>query len=269
MEKQLYDYDSYKEYLNDRIKNSPSKGHGMKRVIAEAIGCQAAFVTQVLKGEPNFSLEQGVRLNSFLGHSKEESKFFMYLLHLGRAGSIELEDFFKQEIKEIRKYRSDLKNRVDTKDKLRDVDQQIYYSTWHYAAIHIMLTLPHYRTHQVIAKRLSLPENRVVEILDFLVKTGLARRVGSHYEPGRTRIHLSKDSPQIQRHHTNWRMRAIHSIDVNDEQDLHYSSVVTISEEDVAKIKELFIKSIESARKIVKESPEETLQGICIDFFRV
>ena len=237
--------------------------------MAEHLGCQTAFISQVLNGRPNFSLEQAVKLNSFFQHTKEEGLFFLLLVQLERSGSHELEQFFKDQIREIRDRRADLKNRIDIKNGLKKVDQQIYYSSWHYAAIHMMLAIPRFQTLKAISEHLHLPPDKIQEVLQFLTDTGLAHTSQGRYEIGVTRIHLSKDSPQIQRHHTNWRMQAINSIDVNNPRDLHFSTVVSMSETDVPVIKEILIKAIEECRKVIKDSKEEKIQSICIDLFEV
>jgi len=269
LKKTIFEYQNYKEYIIERIAESPSKGRGIKLKIAEYLSCQTAFVSQVLNGQPNFSLEQGVKLNHFFEHTRDEAKFFILLLQLERAGSAELKAFMNQEIKEILDQRSDLKNRIDIKGSLKKVDQQVYYSNWIYSCIHMMVAIPEFQTPQAIAKHLNLPKEKVMEVIEFLEQTGLIQRVGARYENGVARVHLSKDSVQIQRHHTNWRMQAIRSIDINEPTDLHFSTIVTISKSDVSKIKEIFIKSIEEARKVIRDSKEETLQSICIDFFNV
>ena len=269
MKKSVFEFNNYKQYINELLENSPSKGRGMKLKIAEHLSCQTSFVSQVLNGLPNFSLEQGVKLNHYFNHTKEESKFFILLLHHARAGSAELESFLKDEMKEMLEKRSDLKNRIDTKNTLKKVDQQIYYSNWLYTCIHMMVAIPHFQNPQAIIKHLNLSREKVMEVLDFLEDTGLIQKKAGQYEIGVTRIHLTKDSPLIQRHHTNWRIEAIGAINLNLSENLHYSSIVSMSEKDVPVIKEILIKAIEECRKIVRESKEEKVQGICIDFFGI
>lgn len=267
MKKQVFDFSSYKDYIRNWIDESPSKGRGIKLKMAEYLGCQTAFVSQVLNGDPNFSLEQAVKLNSFFRHGKEEGKFFLLLVQLGRAGSFELEQFFKDQIADVLSSRSDLKNRIDTNKGLSKLDQQTYYSSWICAAIHILVSIKEFQTADAIIKQLNLPPYKVSEVLEFLVEKGLISWMGDHYEMGVTRIHLSKDSPQIQRHHTNWRMQAIRAIDINEASDLHFSTVVSMARADVPVVKELLIKAIEEARKIIRESKEEKIQCLCIDLF--
>jgi uncharacterized protein (TIGR02147 family) len=269
MKKTIFDYGDYKNYINERITDSPSKGRGLRLKISEFLNCQTAFVSQVLNGNPNFSLEQAVKLNKFFEHTNEEARFFILLLQFGRPGSSELQEFFKNEMKEILDKRSDLKNRLNIKNSLKKVDQQIYYSNWLYACIHMLVAIPEFQTSQAMSRHLNLPREKVMEIITFLEEAGLIQKKGAHYEIGITKIHLSKDSPQIERHHTNWRMQAIRSIDINDPVDLHYSTVVSMSHSDVPRVKEILIKSIEECRSVIRESNEEKIQSICIDFFGV
>ncbi len=269
MKKTIFDYLDYKLYINETIQQSPAHGRGMKLQIAKYLQCQTAFVSQVLNGEPNFSLEHGVRLNQYFGHNKEESRFFLLLLQFYRAGSGELQKFFKEQVNEILSTRSDLKNRIDIKTSLKKLDQQIYYSSWVYSAIHMMVAIPQLQTLPAITQTLNLPREKVLEVLTFLEETGLVKQKNGKYEIGVTRIHLGRESAQIQRHHTNWRMQAIRSIDLNNSEDLHFSTVVSMSIDDVAPVKEILIKAIEDCRKIIRDSKEEKVQSICIDFFGI
>jgi uncharacterized protein (TIGR02147 family) len=267
MKKTLFEYLLYKDYINDFIHHSPSRGRGMKLKIAQFLNCQTAFISQVMNGDPNFSLEQAVKLNLFFEHTKEESRFFILLVQLERAGSLDLKKFFQEEIKEILEKRSDLKNRLAIKSSLKKIDQQTYYSNWLYACIHMMVAIPEFRNRDAIARQLNLPREKVMEILTFLEETKLIQKRSGQYEIGVTKIHLSKDSPQVQRHHTNWRMQAIRAIDINDNLDLHYSTVVSMSKNDIPRLKEILIKAIEECRLVIKDSKEEKIQSICIDLF--
>ncbi len=265
----LFEYSDYKTYLDEKIAAMPSKGRGVKLKLAEYLNCQNTFVSQVLNGDPHFSLEQGAKLNEFFEHSKDESKFFLLLLHLSRAGNSELRKYYQEEMDELIIKNSDLKKRTNMKGSLREKDQDIYYSSWLYSAVHILVTIKEFQNAVMIAKRLSISKDKALEVLGFLTECGLLQKDGSTYSSGMTRIHLSKDSPHINRHHSNWRMRAVHSIDMNQASDLHFSNVVSMGEKDIVRIREIFIKAIAEARSIIKDSPEEKLHSICVDFFEV
>lgn len=269
MKKTIFDYKEYKPYIHEKISASPNKGRGIKRNMAAFLGCQTAYISQVLNQHVNFSLEQAVKMNQFFEHNKEESRFFLLLVQYQRAGSKDLEKFLKTEMDEILEKRSNLKERLNIKDSLDETNQHIYYSAWYYAAVHILLSIPAYQSAKAISNHLRLPIKQIQEILSFLETTGLAVHKKGKYEIGLTRIHLSKTSVQIRRHHTNWRNQAITSIDKNEEEALHYSSVLSMSDKDVPKIKEIMIKAIEECREIIKVSKEERLQIMTMDFFKI
>ncbi len=121
-----------------------------------------------------------------------------------------------------------------------------------------------------VSEYLGISLKRTAEILEFLVSIKLALPVeNGRFTVGTSRIHLGSDSPMISKFHTNWRMQAIRSLETEDKNDLHYSSVITISDEDFKKIKSLLVKYIEEIKLIVKESPSEKVHSLCLDFFQI
>ena len=95
MKNTIYDYEDYKAYIIEKINNSPSKGRGIKLKISECLSCQTAFVSQVLIGQRNFSLEQAVKLNIFLIILKMNNIFLFYFYSLVDLGVQSLVVFLK------------------------------------------------------------------------------------------------------------------------------------------------------------------------------
>src|SRR5690606_33784385 len=133
--------------------------------------------------------------------------------NLARAGTQELREFIRDEIREVHEKRKNLKDRLAIKESLNDANQHIYYSSWTYAAIHILTSIPEFQTVDKIVEKLSISRERVQENLAFLTETGLVREQGGRYEIGTTRIHLDADSLHIRRHHYNWRSQSVISVD--------------------------------------------------------
>lgn len=267
MKVSIFDYLNYKDYLLARIEASPSRGRGLKRKMAEFLGVQTSYISQVLGASVHFNLEQAMKVNKFWEHSQEESRFLCLLINYARAGTQELEIFLRDEINEVLRKRENLKDRLAISDSLTEANQHIYYSSWTYAAIHILTSIPEFQTIDAIVKRLRLSRERVQANLKFLVETGLVIDAGARFVIGKTRIHLDAQSLQIQRHHYNWRSQAVNSIDRGFKEDLHYSTVASLAREDRPKIKEILIKAIEECRSIIKVSPEEDVHVITIDSF--
>lgn len=267
MNKDIYDFRDYKAYLKYLIAQKPGKGRGVQSQIAQKMGCQTGYVSQVLNNDANFSLEQIESLNQFLGHNYDEGHFLILLVELARAGTPDLRKRFQHEIDKVLKQRLILKDRVDIKKSLEPVDQATYYSSWYYAAVHVAFSIPELRTRENLKDFLGLSDQTLNEAITFLTSVGLVEKKGDHYVQGVTRLFLGKDSPMIKKHHTNWRMRAIHALDGDIDQNLHFSTVVSLSKSDLLMIKEKLVKSIEETRAIIRESKEEAVCCFNVDFF--
>ncbi|MGZ3705069.1 MAG: TIGR02147 family protein [Bdellovibrionota bacterium] len=267
MEKTLFQFLDYKPYLKAWIASQPVGGYGMRGKMAEAIGCQTAFISQVLNGGSHLSLEQAERLNGLLGHNKAERAFFLLLVQHTRAGSEPLRRHFRELIQEAVDRQSNLKERLRATKELSPEDHATYFSSWIFAAVHASLSIPPFQTKGSIAKSLGLPLDRVSEVLEFLVERGLVTQKGDRFSMGSVHIHFGKDTSLIAKHHLNWRLQAMHHLDSPAKNDLHYSSVVAIAREDAARLSAQLADALAATRKIVEPSQEEALYSICLDFF--
>lgn len=268
MKQSIFEFKDYKKYLNDALDDLKKQGHASRSDLAKASQCQTAYVSQVLNGSADFSLEQADRINAFMGHSTEEGDFFFLLIQLGRAGSHSLKEYFQRQINRVHENRLELKNRLDVNKTLSKDNATQYYSQWYYSAIHVMLTIPEFQSKEKMAKYLRMSESRVAEVLEFLTSVGLATKTQGKYKIGTTRIHLPADSPMISKHHTNWRLNAIRSMERESLDDTHYSSVVTLSRADVMVIRSKIIEFIQEIKVIIRDSKEEEVHSFCLDFFR-
>lgn len=271
MKKDIFDYKDYKSYLEAFIKSQPKGGRGVRMAIAEHISCPVSHISQILNGKSHLSLEQAEGINEFIGHTQEEAQFFFLMVQLSRAGSQALRKRLNLHIQQVLEKRLILKDRLGVKQELSKEDQMEFYSSWVYGAIHVMLTIPDFQNKETIAKYLGLSLKRTAEILEFLKIVGLAvQKENGKFDIGTTRIHLGADSPLISKFHTNWRMKTIQSLDKeNANEDLHYSSVITISNNDIMTIKSHLVKCIEEIKKIIRDSPAEGVHSFNIDFFKL
>jgi uncharacterized protein (TIGR02147 family) len=271
MKKSIFDYRDYKGYLLAYFAALPKAGRGMRLAVARSISSPVSHISQVLNGNSHFSMEQAEGINEFLGHTQDEAFFFLLLVNFSRAGTSALRKRIEFQIQQVLTKRMVLKDRLGIKQPLNKEAQTVFYSSWLYGAVHVMLTIPKFRTKESIGQHLGISNKRAAEILEFLVSVGLALpKANGKYEVGNSRIHLGNDSPLISKFHSNWRMRAITSLDqesVND--DLHYSSAITISDSDFFKIKSVLVKTIEEAKEVIRESTAENIHCFNIDFFKL
>jgi uncharacterized protein (TIGR02147 family) len=269
MNKTVFDYIDYKLYLRDVIELRSDGKRGFRSELAKAAGVQLAFLYQVLKKEIHFNLEHAERLNRFLEHSQEERHYFLLLVQFARAGSESLREYFRDQMNVVHARRVVLKKRLKSERRLEPEDQMYYYSAWFYGAIRVAMSIPSLQSPEALSVRLKLSLNRVKKALNFLVSRGLAERRDDRYVQGNIQMHLGNDSAMISRHHSNWRIRAMASLDEEKSNDLHYSYVATLSKEDAVQIKALIVNYIEEVQKRIAPSKEETIYSFCVDFFEL
>jgi uncharacterized protein (TIGR02147 family) len=261
----------YRSYVKDWIAEQPKQGHGMVSALAQAARCQPAYLSRVLSGGAHLSAEQAFAVAKRLGHSRQEADFLLLLIEWERASDQELKAHYRSKLDTAREARTDLRNRFKEAKTLGREQQVTYYSSAHYAAVHTCISVPEFQTLAALCKHLGLPRERILTVLKFLKEFGLAVEDKGRFIVGQNRLHLSRDSDVIRTHHTNWRIEAIKSLDrgqgAQGTEDFHYSAVVSLSREDAAKLKELWIKSLEEFSKTVAPSNEETVRALVIDFF--
>lgn len=195
---------------------------------------------------------------------------FLLLVQLSRAGTQKLKHRLEAQMKIIQEKSLSVTERLAVKESVSSEHQAQFYSQWYYVAVHVLLTIEKFQTKDSMAGYLGLSLKKISEILDFLISISMVEKKGNLYKVGSSRVHLNANSPMISKHHTNWRIQAIKSLEYEVlEQDLHYSSVMSIANADIVQIKSLFLKAIENSNKIVKESKEEILYSFCLDFFKV
>lgn len=266
---QIFDFKDYKTYLNSILELRSKIAKGQRTKLAKFMGCQPAYLSQVLKDFNHLSPEQAILCNEFLAHTPTESRYFLNLVLLARAGNKTLKQYYEDELKQLRKDQHILKNRVKSNRTLSEADQARYYSSWHYAAVHVISSLPSIKTKEQIGRALSLPPKIVNETLEFLVNIGILRMIESEYHSGEVNLFLGSDSPFISKHHVNWRLKSLISLENNRNEDLHFSSIVTCSKADVFSIRERMVEAIQAIMATVTKSEGETMYAYTMDLFRV
>lgn len=267
MSSSIFDFNEYKQYLT-KVAGGQGSRQGVRLALAKAAQVQPAMISAVLNGAAQLSLEQAERLNRFLGHSEEEGEYFFLLVQHERAGSVELSAYWKKKIADFLSRRQEVVQRLGKRNSLSKEDQGIYYSSWHYAAFHIAVSVSGLGTADALAKYFSVPLKKVKEVLETLVSMDLITEESGSYKYGEKNLRLGRDSHNILKHHTNWRQQAAQSFDRETAADLHYSAVLSLSKKTQMKIKDLLLEGLKGQLALVEQS--ETIDEVavlCIDLF--
>lgn len=263
----VYEYKSYKQFLIDWIAQTPSGGRGQRKLMAQSMGCQTPFVTQVLTGDYNFSMEQSEACARWLALSIPEAEFFFLLVQKERAGTKALEVFLERQIRERRERETQLTNKLQISDSLTSEDQQQYYSSWQYSAVHMALLVPELRTLEDLHRYFALPLPRLINILNFLSAKKLIKLRSGKYELLRPVLHVGRDSPFLAKHHANWRLKAIEAIDELSAGNFHYSGVIALSKDDYEWTKAKLGNALEEIIAKVRGSVDEKIGCLAMDLF--
>ena len=265
--KRIWEFTAYRSYLEEKL-GGPGSRTGLRKQLAEAIPVHTTFVSQVLTNRADFSLEQAEAINDFLDHSEEEGEYFILLLLRERAGAVTLRKRFDRKIQEMRDRRLNIKARLQVDKAISSLDQEKFYSSHVYGAAHVLTSIPDFQTTEDLAKALKLSHSRVQDIVEFLARLGVVEVRSGKLRPGSRHIHLSNESELILKHHANWRLHAINSLQFLDREDVHYSGCVSLSQEDAFKVKESLLSNLKSNADTISKSKEELAYVLNIDFYK-
>jgi len=102
----IFDYECYKEYLNERIQSGPKRGRGVKKNLAEFLRCKTSLISAILSGDRDFSLDQAIQVSRFFSLGLLEKDFFIFMVGHEKAGTQELKDYYKEKLENYRKSHS-------------------------------------------------------------------------------------------------------------------------------------------------------------------
>lgn len=266
----IYRFKDYKKYLSAVEKDIAPHERGFRSRLSEALGVQNAFVSKVMnQDKAHFTLEQIMNLAEFLELNAEESAYFIWLAELARAGTKKLQDFFLKQIEGAQARHLDIKNRVGEMKALSEAHQNKFYSHWIYGAAHVLSSIPQYQTIDKMADALRTDPKLLREILIFLVECGLVQSKDNRFVVGSTQLHLTKTSPNIAKHHTNWRLKAVDDSSNPGSDGIHYSTVSSLSEKDFEKLRHDLTETIQNYVDVIRPSVEETACCFNLDLFKL
>lgn len=263
----IQNYDDYKEYVQKRILNMEKRGWGQYKKIAEFLGIGTVDVAQIFKGKRQLTPDQAFLLNDFFQHTQNESDYFLLLVNYERANHHKFKTALKKQIEQRQKESLEIKNKIKHDTIIDEKAKSLFYSQWYYSATRVLTSIESFKTKEAIAKRLNLSPQKVGEVVEFLLANGLLVEKNNKYNVGPQVTHLDSTSPFISKHHTNWRLQALKSLEEMRSSDLHYSAPLTISVEAAKIIRENLMNIItDTISKVRAETPEQ-LYCLCLDWF--
>lgn len=267
----IFEFNDYRDFLKKHIHSLPKQGRGEISKMAEALQVAQPLMSQITTGVKGLNLEQADLLSEYLHFTEKEKAYLFVLVQIERAGRQTLKKHFITERERLKKDALDVRTVIAADKKLTDVEKSIFYSSWLYQAVRLLTSMEknEYSSVEQISTKLGYDRTKVTEIMTFLLQTGLCVQEKNHIVMGPLSTHLEHTSPQVARHHTNWRHKAIQKFDQISEDELVFTAPMTVSRADFQKIREEILQLIKSMYSTVKASPGEELACLNIDFFKV
>lgn len=264
----IFDYQNYKQCVNSWISEQSGGGHGQLRKMALQLGINSVVMSQVFRGDRDLTIEQALGVCNYIGFTEIERDYFLVLVHKERAGTHELKLVYEKQLQTLNAAAQALKNRVKHQ-KFTEEDKATFYSQWYYSAIRLGISIPQLNNISGIAQHLNLERPLVAKVVEFLLKNKLIIEADGRLEIGPQVTHIGHDSPFVNRHHSNWRLKSLQAMEKITEADLYYTGPMALSKDAADEIRKKLVELVEKATKIAAPSNSEVLRCLNIDWFRI
>ncbi len=263
----IFEFDDYRPFLREYIAKLPKNGRGEINRIADHLGVHSSFISQILAHSKDFNLEQGQELGAYLGLGQLELDFLILLIQLSRAGTAKLKTYWKSKIEVIKSQSLEISKRIRQDHVLTTLDRSVFFSSWLYVSVWLYTSVGGGQDLESISKRFDIPRARAVEILRFLIDTGLCKLENNLYLMGPQSIHLERGSTFLGKHHINWRVKAIQRSEDLNADELMFTSPISLSKKDFSILREQIMGLIKTASDRVEKSPAEEIACLNLDLF--
>lgn len=264
----IFEYDNYRSYLQGWIASQGKESYGIKGKIASALRISSSLLSQILKSEKSLTPDQTSDLCDFLALNDLESEYLHALVDFDRAANVKYRNKLQKKIQQLKKQSLKIGKRVPHDKELTEEQKAIYYSSWLYTGVRNLAALKNMNTALGMANHLGLEPQLVQKALHFLLENGFCKELengGITYGPAM--IHIDKESPFVNMHHRNWRQRALHQMESRRDEDIFYTSPLSLSEAAAEEIRSMIPHFIQSIIKISGPSESEKVVCMNIDWF--
>jgi plasmid maintenance system antidote protein VapI len=264
----IFEFADYRDFVTQTVRSLPKRGRGELLKIARHLEIHSSTLSQVLSGIKHFTLDQACALADYFGFNDLETQYLLHLVELERAGTPRLRATLKKHLLRLQQQSRALSAMIPGKKTLSEEQKAIFYSNWFYTGIWALTSISGYQTSDAISRYFGLPKQLVNGVISFLLSTGLCVEESGLLRPGTTYVHLEADSPLIGRHHASWRQKAVERHPILAENEIAYSSPMSISLEDAQKVRKLILGWVEQVNKLREPSPCEVLYFLNIDWVK-
>lgn len=265
---QICDYQDYKQFLKDKIASFPKAGHGVARKLSEHLGVNSVVISQVLSADKHFTIEQSLKVADFFFLKPAEKDYFVLMVSQERAGTHELKTYYQTKMNHIKNEVLSIKEHFAQARELTEPEKAQFYSNWYYSGIRLAVSLPDYRTVDSISERFQIPEEKVREILQFLLHVGLIEEKDGLFRAGSRFTMITRESPFVNNHRRNWRLKALENLTSPGADTVHMSAPFGLSKDNYEFVHREILAFVERISKEIQGGVAEELACLNVDWFK-
>lgn len=219
----IFNYTDYRSALNKMIDNAPYNGRGIKSTIAYLIECRPSYITHVLSGRLNFTLEQAIVVTKYFELNANETNFFLALLNYDRAGNSDLKKHYQSQLallKELSK--STGQSVIDNPDPERLEYEEVreLSSSWIYTALIVKIASNAGTSICKLQNDLQIKKEIISDAIKLLIRRGYVIKDGdSLFKSNKNVSFVCKEIIAHRNMHITWRSKVLHDLQQLKDRD--------------------------------------------------
>jgi hypothetical protein len=263
-------YRDFVQVCLDPLGNAKRTGTVQKA--AAAMKCHPTFVSQVLHGKSEFSVDHAIAFARHVKLDETEEQFFVLLVEKCRAGNKATQEYFDKQLKKILIDREAMANRLPELRSAPIHENSPFLRDWIPQALHQVMQLPLDPSVEVLSDTLGLPKALVHNNLRLLEELGLAENFvtpkGLRWRVLESSLHLSKKSLASLKVHANWRSKLAQdqSAGLRKQGSVHYTAICNLSAADIESFAQELQQFLDTWRPKLAGSRHEHTCVFAIDF---
>jgi len=269
----VYNFDDYRKFFAQRVKSARASGSSLTFAkIADQMGVQRSYFSQVLNGRGNLTADQLFLAGKACALAEEDIEFLVLLLEIERCSVKERKSKLVQQREQLRAKSLRTESFVSL-DSVRPANDSynIYYSDPYCPIVHMCLTVPKFREDiRHISSRLGISMARLEAALAVLSQCRIISRSIRGIELHDNRMYLPGDSPLAVAHGTMLRLFAINQRQkVADPDDYFFTTTFSATESVRKDLHLAFLNVFKSFAPLIEKAPSEEVFHVNFDLFRI
>lgn len=267
----VYTHLQYRPALEEAIEaKRERRGRFTLRQLADEIGVQASFLTNVMKGRFDFSADQLFAMAGALGLGESERDYLLLLLEHERSAHAPRREALKKRIDDVRRENQKSEKQLAIKVMELSPDEQAQYYLDPFAQVALVhLNLPPYdRQPDKLAGALGISRKHLAEILEILVRIGYVRKEGGVYRVLARNKHLPARNPLSGPALTLLRFKSLDQLQrLTSGEAFSHTVTLTGTAETKERLSDAYLAFLKKAEAIVKPARSEKAFQMNFDLF--